>query len=711
MKRLAILIALVLVAAGVAASAAAAADDPATGSIVGVVDGDPSAVATATVYLSPGPGEDEGRTTPVASDGSYRFDGLATAQYIVRVGGAGSTWTPDFWQPYPPDRYASTPVTVVAGRVATAQVQHLYRTENIGHIDIVDRDNNQGEYSVWAADDPDRAVIAESVATNGDISSFPLAPGRYKIRGPNGGWFGGTSFASAAVHVVEPGKTLTVTTPPLNRHGLRVSAPTDGVWIMAYSADDPTEIVQQGTTNIYREVNFNGFNLDRRYKFRAVDPSGRFRSAWFGGDTFDTATAVEPDFGPFANSPTIRMERADGVAPYTWPPEGAVSGAVKGMVSGPGLNRNRFRMTLVDAANRDAELYETRFMDDDTYEFESVAAGDYKMVIDDGVWVGGRSFQSATVFHVEPGQTVTRDVVYPESRFLQAQVLNPNGRPIPGLMIEVHTGTGADEVVMQRTVSQYGYFGFGRLPIQPYKLRIIDPGERYAESWVGGGTSRESADAFTPATGPREDDVTNVPDTILRPILRPLLAPVIDGGTTDGQTIVATTQGTWSMSGLELRGQWLRDGSSIPGETGSSYRLRPADVGRRVFYRVSASKDGQPTRVAESRRVTVAAAPADAPSVVPAPRVGKMWLTAGRGRHASKLRVKISAPGVRPSTVRGTVTVRDRHRARRVSAVMRRGAVTISLRRIKNGARTLDVSFKASSSMVVPQRSIRLRVR
>jgi hypothetical protein len=707
-KRLATLIAFVLVAAGVAASPAAVADDPATGSIVGVVDGDPSAVATATVYLSPGPGEDEGRTTPVASDGSYRFDGLATAQYIVRVGGAGTTWTPDFWTSVF-QWYSTTTITVVAGRVATAPDQHVFRTENIGHIDIVDPDNNQGEYSVWAADDPDRAVIAESVATNGDISYFPIAPGRYKIQGPNGGWFGGTSFASAAVHVVEPGKTLTVTTPPLKRYGLRVTAPTEGVWIMAYSADDPTEIVQQGTTNIYREVNFNGFNLDGRYKFRAVDPSGRFTSAWFGGDTFDTATAVEPDFGPFADTPTIRMERADGVPPYTWPPEDVLRGTVKGMVSGPGLNRNRFGMTLVDAANRDAELYETRFMDDDTYEFESVAPGDYKMLIDDGVFVGGRSFQSATVFHVEPGQTVTRDVVYPESRFLRAQVLNPNGRPIPGLMIEVHTGTGADEVVMRRTVGQYGYLG--RLPIQPYKLRIVDPGERYAESWVGGGTSRESADAFTPATEPREDDVTNVPDTILRPILRPLLAPVIDGGTTDGQTIVATTQGTWSMSGLELRGQWLRDGSPIPGETGSSYRLRPADVGRRVFYRVTASKDGQPTRVAESRRVTVAAAPADAPSVVPAPRVGKMSLTAGRGRHASKLRVKISAPGVSPSTVRGTVTVRDRHGARRVSAVMRRGAVTISLRRIKNGARTLDVSFKASSSMVVPQRSIRLRVR
>jgi hypothetical protein len=692
MKRLAWTLAVVLTALVIPASPGSAADDLPTGSIAGVVRGDVAAVNNATVYLSPAPGEDEGRTAAVGPDGSYRFDQVPPAQYLIRVAGRESTWTPDFFQSHPFAWYASNPVTVVPGQVAVAAPQRISEAANVGHIDIVDPDHNQGDFSVWDADDPDRAVVARASATNSKISSFPLAPGRYKLQGALGAWFEGRSFDSARVYTVSPGQTLTVVTPPLNGRSLGGSAPLPGVLVTAYAADDPTEVLARSTTDDQSRFHLGGLSPSGTYKLRAVDPSGRLRSAWYGGTTFTTAQPVQLKDGFDYLLDGIAMERIDGVPPFVYPDGELARGTVKGTVSGPGLDLSRNGIKMVAAENQDAIRYESHFGAEKIYEFEPMLPGDYKMMVDRGVWVGGRSFAEAKVFQVRAGQTLTEHVDIPLSGQFQAQVLNPNGRPIPGVMVEAHTATGADEIVARATPDQYGVLNFHRLPLAPYAFRVVDASERYAGAWIGGGTSLTTAPSFVPRAG---DDATWLPDTFLRPILHPLLAPSISGTSTPGNTLTATSPGTWSMTDLTFRGQWLRDGSPITGETSSTYQVRPADISRSISYRVEGSRTGQATRVAESRSVIVGPTTTVPPSIKPV--VGKMRLKPGNGRRATKLRVTITASGVSRSRIIGTVLVRDRLSSRQVSAVMRNGSVTISLRRLKNGPRRINVSFNGPS--------------
>ena len=66
--------------------------------------------------------------------------------------------------------------------------------------------------------------------------------------------------------------------------------------------------------------------------------------------------------------------------------------------------------------------------------------------------------------------------------------------------------------------------------------------------------------------------------------------PRVSGSLTVGSKVSAR-RGPWAAKAA-LRYQWLRDGAVIKGATGKSYRLRTADAGRSLGFRVSASLSG-----------------------------------------------------------------------------------------------------------------------
>lgn len=83
-----------------------------------------------------------------------------------------------------------------------------------------------------------------------------------------------------------------------------------------------------------------------------------------------------------------------------------------------------------------------------------------------------------------------------------------------------------------------------------------------------------------------------VPGVITNTVL-----PVITGGTRVLDAL-SVSPGTWVPPDADLAYQWLADGEEIPGATGSSYDLRPADLDRSVSVEVTASKPGyDPTTV------------------------------------------------------------------------------------------------------------------
>ncbi len=69
-------------------------------------------------------------------------------------------------------------------------------------------------------------------------------------------------------------------------------------------------------------------------------------------------------------------------------------------------------------------------------------------------------------------------------------------------------------------------------------------------------------------------------------------APEILGTPEVGQTVHAT-RGLWSLPGVEVSYQWLRDGAPIAGATARSYAVGRADLGAVLAVRVDASVDGR----------------------------------------------------------------------------------------------------------------------
>ncbi len=65
--------------------------------------------------------------------------------------------------------------------------------------------------------------------------------------------------------------------------------------------------------------------------------------------------------------------------------------------------------------------------------------------------------------------------------------------------------------------------------------------------------------------------------------------PAISGNPTVGKTLTVSA-GTYNVVPDNVDYQWFADGEEIPGETGTSFALRPADAGKRISVRVTVAK-------------------------------------------------------------------------------------------------------------------------
>jgi hypothetical protein len=78
--------------------------------------------------------------------------------------------------------------------------------------------------------------------------------------------------------------------------------------------------------------------------------------------------------------------------------------------------------------------------------------------------------------------------------------------------------------------------------------------------------------------------------TVLGEAISPTATPTISGSAKVGRWLTATI-GVW-MSGTTLTPQWLRNDQNISGATGTTYKLKSADRGKRISVRVTATKLG-----------------------------------------------------------------------------------------------------------------------
>lgn len=194
-------------------------------------------------------------------------------------------------------------------------------------------------------------------------------------------------------------------------------------------------------------------------------------------------------------------------------------------------------------------------------------------------------------------------------------------------------------------------------------------------------------------------------------------APAISGTARPGGTLTAT-DGTWSASGLSFTHQWLADGSPIAGATGTSYDVKPGDVGKELSVRVTATKAGYADGSAISETVTVTDVTPPPPPVTQAESTTTATLVRDVVKAGKRAKVRVQVALATGMRAMGRVVVRIDGKAM-VEKALGSGAdgrATVTLPKLASGEHTVRVRYlgntraKASSSekltlVVQPKRS------
>ncbi|SJN36054.1 hypothetical protein [Mycetocola reblochoni] len=129
-----------------------------------------------------------------------------------------------------------------------------------------------------------------------------------------------------------------------------------------------------------------------------------------------------------------------------------------------------------------------------------------------------------------------------------------------------------------------------------YTLVAADAGARISVRVTGSLAGYTSSSSTSASTSPIER------------LTLTAATPKLKGKTTVGSTI-SSTPGTWT-SGTTLKYQWKRDGAAITNATGKSYKLTPADAGKRITLTITGSKNGYTTTHKTSAKTAKISRPA-----------------------------------------------------------------------------------------------------
>jgi hypothetical protein len=144
-----------------------------------------------------------------------------------------------------------------------------------------------------------------------------------------------------------------------------------------------------------------------------------------------------------------------------------------------------------------------------------------------------------------------------------------------------------------------------------------EAGTTFAYQWRRGGTDIPGATASTYQAGAADlgmqlsvrvtaskttfaDGIaTSAATGAVQPAALSVGAPTIKGKARVGKTLTALP-GSWGPTPLTLSYQWLRNGAPITGATGTAYKLKKKDKGKKISVRVTGTKPGFTTASATS---------------------------------------------------------------------------------------------------------------
>lgn len=105
----------------------------------------------------------------------------------------------------------------------------------------------------------------------------------------------------------------------------------------------------------------------------------------------------------------------------------------------------------------------------------------------------------------------------------------------------------------------------------------------------------------------------------------PTITPTSAQYSNAGVTLTASGAPTWSETGVSNAYRWTVGGTAVPGATGTTYAVRPSDVGQEIKVVATGRKPGHVSGAAASNGVTVTPGTlvkATAPTVTGTPKVG-----------------------------------------------------------------------------------------
>lgn len=292
-----------------------------------------------------------------------------------------------------------------------------------------------------------------------------------------------------------------------------------------------------------------------------------------------------------------------------------------------------------------------------------------------GQAISVRVYDTASGLTGNATSAATQDVVAPDITNSTIPVVS--GQPAVGSTLTATTGTWTPEPTTfsyQWNADDVGITGATASTFAPTANLV----GRQISVTV---TAHKSGSADATATSAK----TAAVQAVAVPAEKNLTVPTITGVARVGVLLTAS-QGTWDPTPSTVTYQWFANGAALSSASAPTFVVRPAQVGRTITVRVTATKTGVGTAQATSKATA---------RVAKAKPVYKVF-TASRAKHQLVIFLTVSAPGV--PVPGGKVGVRLGSRVFPTLTV-RNGHAQVTLNNVASGNRKLRLSYLGTSTV------------
>ncbi len=209
-----------------------------------------------------------------------------------------------------------------------------------------------------------------------------------------------------------------------------------------------------------------------------------------------------------------------------------------------------------------------------------------------GYWYGdGFGAVTAVPVQAAAGSTVSDvDLDVPAPAYVSGRLTDRSGKPAGGVVIPMVNNDGGARPLVTDPVSSSARGGYTVIVPAGYATTVLGRSQdRWYSAWLsGGGVSEPNSYLnLTPGQRVHGADIALPMQTTTVTRLRATARPVVRGHL-HKRAILRASAGRWNQRTRAVRYQWLRNGHAIRHAHRRVYRVRRADVHKRISVRVTA---------------------------------------------------------------------------------------------------------------------------